>query len=180
MYRVFKRKDGTFAYRAQAIAPDIKEAYPDLAKRLTPKVYVEMMKIFGDEILKKLKKEMTRLMGLKVIPVSKNLKESFEYEIDGATGALKFYTKWDKASYYISGSKSYKMYALTRQRGFNKKIPMKNKNGEVVFRSVPLRTDKAWVHPGIQKFSFFEKAAELGRWAAAPKAIDLLRKRGLL
>ena len=143
-------------------------------------LYGEVMKIFGDCILDRLRDEVTRLMGRHVLPKSKAFYDSFGYEINETLGSLTFYSTWDKASIYIPGAESYKMTWLTRQKGVTKKIPMKDKSGKLVFRSVPLTTNSAWVHPGIQKFSFFSFALEEGRWDAAAKVMELLYKKGIL
>ena len=37
--------------------------------------------------------------------------------------------------------------------------------GEVIFRTAPFRFADAWVHPGIAKFTFFERAIRKGREA---------------
>ena len=42
-------------------------------------------------------------------------------------------------------------------------VPMKNKGGVVIFRAAPLTFHDAWVHPGIAKFTFVQRAARQGR-----------------
>lgn len=44
-------------------------------------------------------------------------------------------------------------------------VPMKGPGGKVVFRTAPLTTDKAWIHPGIARFTFAERAARKGKAA---------------
>lgn len=44
-------------------------------------------------------------------------------------------------------------------------VPIKDNGGRVVFRTAPLRLQDAWVHPGIARFTFVEKAMEEGRRA---------------
>jgi len=38
-------------------------------------------------------------------------------------------------------------------------VPIEQKNGTVVFRMAPLTTRDAWIHPGIAKFTFAQRAA---------------------
>jgi hypothetical protein len=45
-------------------------------------------------------------------------------------------------------------------------VPIK-KGGIVVFRTAPLRMGEAWVHPGIARFTFIERAARKGRQKCA-------------
>ena len=42
-------------------------------------------------------------------------------------------------------------------------VPLKAKNGTVIFRTAPLTFQDAWVHPGIAKFTFVQRAARKGR-----------------
>ena len=43
-------------------------------------------------------------------------------------------------------------------------VPMQDRNsGMVIFRTAPLTMSEAWVHPGIAKFTFFERALRKGR-----------------
>jgi len=71
-------------------------------------------------------------------------------------------------------------YALTkteRRRGFRRGgrvrrgerlplvVPVKDRGGKVVFRTAPLQTANAWVHPGIARFTFVERAVRAGKAA---------------
>ena len=42
-------------------------------------------------------------------------------------------------------------------------VPLKGDNGVVIFRAAPLTFQDAWVHPGIARFTFVERAAKKGR-----------------
>jgi len=42
-------------------------------------------------------------------------------------------------------------------------VPLKDKSGTVVFRTAPLTLADAWVHPGIARFTFVQRAARQGR-----------------
>jgi len=42
-------------------------------------------------------------------------------------------------------------------------VPVKTGGGTVVFRTAPLRTSSAWIHPGIAKFTFMERGIKKGR-----------------
>jgi hypothetical protein len=44
-------------------------------------------------------------------------------------------------------------------------VPLKTKENTVIFRMAPLTFDDAWVHPGIAKFTFVQRAARQGREA---------------
>jgi len=40
-------------------------------------------------------------------------------------------------------------------------IPIKEKSGEVVFRTAPLTVGDAWIHPGIAKYTFVQRAIKM-------------------
>lgn len=42
-------------------------------------------------------------------------------------------------------------------------VPLKAESGEVIFRTAPLKFSDAWVHPGIAKFNFAERAMKKAR-----------------
>jgi len=42
-------------------------------------------------------------------------------------------------------------------------VPLKSEGGQVIFRSAPLQLQDAWVHPGIARFTFAQRAAREGK-----------------
>lgn len=42
-------------------------------------------------------------------------------------------------------------------------VPLTAENGEVIFRMAPLKTADAWIHPGIARFTFMQRAMRKGR-----------------
>jgi len=42
-------------------------------------------------------------------------------------------------------------------------VPLKGEGGQVIFRAAPLTFKDAWIHPGIAKFTFAQRAARQGR-----------------
>lgn len=42
-------------------------------------------------------------------------------------------------------------------------IPLKSESGTIIFRMAPLTFADAWVHPGIARFTFVQRAARQGR-----------------
>jgi hypothetical protein len=42
-------------------------------------------------------------------------------------------------------------------------VPLKSAGGTVVFRTAPLKTQDAWVHPGIARFTFAQRAVRAGK-----------------
>ena len=42
-------------------------------------------------------------------------------------------------------------------------VPLTTKEGEVIFRMAPLRMAEAWIHPGIARFTFVQRALKKAR-----------------
>lgn len=66
-----------------------------------------------------------------------------------------------------------------RRPGSRKKpliVPLKEKTGEVVFRVAPLKIGDAWVHPGIAKFTFFERSLRMAREACKVLLAEEIRR----
>lgn len=42
-------------------------------------------------------------------------------------------------------------------------VPIRTEGGEVIFRTAPLKFTDAWIHPGIAKFTFVERAMKKAR-----------------
>ena len=49
-------------------------------------------------------------------------------------------------------------------------VPITQKDGTVVFRTAPLKMKDAWVHPGIARFTFWERAIR----KAGPKVLQII------
>ena len=52
------------------------------------------------------------------------------------------------------------------------KIPLRSKDGTMVVRSTPLTTDKAWIHPGIAKHTFIQRAFDRAKGEFARRVLD--------
>tara|TARA_Y100001970_G_C14148423_1_gene811184 strand:- start:59 stop:622 length:564 start_codon:yes stop_codon:yes gene_type:complete len=138
----------------------------------------EVLKIFGEEMVKAIKEEAKRASGLGTgIPRTKDFLDSFYYEIKKG-GTIKIKSDWQWVKKYLDRKEPYEMTWLTRKDQMEKKvIPIRTKNGEVVFRSLPLRTEQKWIHPAVYKFNFIEQGIEKGRMKAMTRAIFYLNKK---
>lgn len=54
-------------------------------------------------------------------------------------------------------------------------VPLKSSGGTVIFRTAPLRTQDAWIHPGIARFTFVERAARAGK----KKCIEIMQEEAV-
>lgn len=55
-------------------------------------------------------------------------------------------------------------------------VPMTGGGGTVVYRTAPFKTQDAWVHPGIARFNFVERAARKGKTAC----IEILKREAAM
>lgn len=54
-------------------------------------------------------------------------------------------------------------------------VPLKGEGGTIIFRTAPLTFQDAWVHPGIARFTFVQRAARQGR----ERCIEIIKKEVL-
>ena len=138
----------------------------------------EVLKMFGEEMVKGIREEAKRASGLGTgIPRTKDFLDSFFYEITKG-GAIKIKSDWQWVKKYLERKEPYEMNWLTRKDQMEKKVvPIRTKNGEIAFRSLPLRTEQKWIHPAVYKFNFIEQGVEKGRMKAMRRAIFYLNKK---
>ncbi len=132
----------------------------------------EVLKIFGEEMVKGIREEAKRAAGLGTgIPRTKDFLDSFYYEI-AQGGKIKIKSDWQWIKKYLERKKPYEMEWLTRKSKQEQKVvPIKNKKtGELTFRTLPLRTESKWIHPAVAKFNFVETGIEKGRVRALTRA----------
>jgi hypothetical protein len=95
------------------------------------------------------------------IPTSKDFYESFSYRVVG--NGVDVTSNWPWIDLIVQGTKGpYPMKWLTRAQGVDK-VPLISKEGQVVIRSTPLTTDKAWIHPKIAQHTFIRRAFDRAR-----------------
>jgi hypothetical protein len=139
----------------------------------------EVLKIFGEEMVKGVREEVKRAAGLGTgIPRNKDFLDSFYYEIVQG-GRIKIKSDWQWVMKYLERKKPYEMSWLTRKSNQKTKlVPLKDKKtGELTFRNLPLKTEDKWVHPGVAKFNFVETGIEKGRVKAMRRAQFYLTQR---
>lgn len=90
------------------------------------------------------------------VPNSKDFLGSFSYQIKG--NSIEVFSSWPWIDLIRCGTDGpYAMTWLTKAQGVAK-VPLRGKNGEILIRNTPLTTDKAWIHPGIARHTFVERA----------------------
>lgn len=111
---------------------------------------------FLSELAREIKKDVARRGDEKGdgIPDSLEFVRSFKYKIlkDG----LAISCSWPWIEPILEGKKPFKMLWLTKQRGV-RFVPFVKK-GRVEIRSTPATIGKAWVHPGVARHTFIQRA----------------------
>lgn len=54
-------------------------------------------------------------------------------------------------------------------------VPIKEKSGEVVFRTAPLQLKDAWIHPGIAKYTFVQRAINKAKEDCKQLVVDAIQ-----
>jgi hypothetical protein len=153
-----------------------------LLKRDAPNVAVmpmPMLKKAAEIILKSIKKEimkdMAKSAGLRgrgkpvPMPDSKKFVDSFSWKIVGKS-TIEIVSNWPTASAHTStpgkddnkkSTEPYKMTWLTQPQV--KVVPLVTQEGQVIFRTAPLTTADAWIHPGFLRYTFIQRGVDKGR-----------------
>lgn len=104
------------------------------------------------------------------VPDTRDFYTSFSYKIVGNTVEIE--SSWPWIETLIDGTNGpYPMKWLTAQEGV-KKVPMRDRNGNMVVRTAPLTTDKAWIHPGIAKHTFIQRAFQRAQDEFVRRVLD--------
>lgn len=87
---------------------------------------------------------------------------------------------WLTQEYKKEHPENFELTDGERKRGMSKTgkrmplvVPLKS-GGSVIFRVAPLQMRDAWVHPGVAKFTFVQRALKKGREAAVKAVTDYL------
>ena len=153
-----------------------------LLKRDAPNTAVmpmPMLKKAAEIILKSIKKEimkdMAKSAGLRgrgkpvPMPDSRKFVDSFSWNVSGKS-TIEIRSTWPTASAHTSvpgeggnkkATKPYPMTWLTRPQV--KTVPIITQEGRVIFRTAPLTTTNAWIHPGFLRYTFIERGVKKGR-----------------
>lgn len=107
--------------------------------------------------------------GKETIPDSRDFYESFSYTVVG--GEIVVSSNWPGFERFIEGRDPYEMKWLTSKAGNPKIIPLTDSDtGQLIFRMAPLQGRGFWVHPGVVKSAFYNRAIK----KAEEKAAELI------
>lgn len=128
-----------------------------IEKKFGAKLDQQDLKLFGRCLIKYIRQEATKdAAKTGQVPTSAEFFDSFSYEIRGNSIDIK--SSWPWIDLITEGTNGpYRMKWLTQARGVYK-VPLRGKHGELLIRSTPLTTDKAWIHPGIARHNFVQRA----------------------
>lgn len=119
------------------------------------------IKFIAEMILNEVREEAKRAGQLfSAVPKTQEFIYSFGVQIKD-NGDVVLYSTWQHIKYHLKNKPAYPMYWLKTDRNSPRQaIPVKNKQGEIEFRTLPLVTEKSWIHPAIVKYSWIEKAID--------------------
>lgn len=169
-----KKREGAWDLRDYRVRKNRIKTDVDLRGKPITK---EVLKIFGEELVKGVQEEAKRASGLGTgIPNTKSFIDSFYYEI-GQGGKIKILSNWRWVKKYLERREPYRMTWITREAGSKRVIPIKTKSGEVEFRNAPVKLQDAWVHPAIAKFNFIETGIKKGEKRAISRASQYMARQ---
>lgn len=122
---------------------------------LTRHTLQEVGKVFLKALAREIKKDVGRRESPgDGIPATIEFIKSFTFKVekDGIT----LLCSWPWITPILEGQKPFKMTWLTQQRGVNL-VPF-IKRGHVEFRTTPATIGEAWIHPGMARHTFIQRA----------------------
>lgn len=122
-------------------------------------------RILVEEVVRQARADAAKARGLKagnMLPKDPAFYRSFGFRIVGDK-TVELMSTWPWIEDLTKGRKPFPMDWLRRDKGEFKAVPVASKGGKPIFRMVPLQTDKAWIHPGIAKHNFIQKAMKNAR-----------------
>ena len=130
--------------------------------------------VFGEEIIDGIEyhaREASRKFD--AVPRDERFFKSFYYEIEGEGVAI--YSKWEWITKYLNNHEPERMDWLTKQGNSTLSvIPLKDSKGQMIFRTVPLMKNDAWIHPAIKKWTWIEKGVARGINKAINRVLQLI------
>jgi len=158
---------------------------------LTPELLKRSASIILKFIKAEIKKDMAKARGLKgghyptqyqgrapvPLPDSRRFLDSWRWRLSGQR-TVEFTSSWPTAEAHTKTPSQRGINDFTRDRpetprgGFPmtwlvqpkvKYVPIITHTGQVIIRTAPLTTDKAWIHPGFVKYNFIERGVRKGR-----------------
>lgn len=143
---------------------------------VTPEILDRIGEVLLASVIREGKKDFAKQRRMRTprgepmgLPVSPKFWESFGYKIIGKS-TVAITTTWEWWPRY-EGRRPFKMTWVTRQMGVDV-IPISQSDGTVIFRTTPLTTDKAWIHPGVARYTFLQRGVRKGRMEAAKILIE--------
>ena len=147
-----------------------------LGGKLNIQLTKEDLTAFGKLCVKYIEEEARAAASYsKSIPKDEAFFKSFSFKISGSS-TVKILSSWDWIGIYqnlqeqgfekdaaFGKPRPFRMTWLTKSAGVDK-VPLFDKQtGQIVIRSAPLKAADAWIHPGIARHTFINKAMKRAR-----------------
>lgn len=151
---------------------------------LTPERLAQMGQCLVDSFIKEAKKDFAkRGWSGEAKDGSAPIWDSFDYVVDGQTVTITstyphmeqlvgedtlprkrvWLTQEGKNMSPSKYPRTRREHDMGMKRGGSAGVPIKKAGGTVIFRTAPLTFDDAWIHPGIARSTFVQRAAKKGR-----------------
>lgn len=138
-------------------------------KKLVPKKTLEQIaQVILDSIIMEGKKDLAKQGNRPTppgkpegLPVTEAFWRSFGWEIKGQT-TIQIYSTWLTIDQILEGRARFDMDWLRQTEGV-RVVPMKDRQGRVIFRSTPGFGQDSWVHPGFRRQHFVERGVKKAR-----------------
>jgi hypothetical protein len=128
----------------------------------------------GDFLIKAIKEEVAKdREKIGQLPDTKEFDDSFSFEVSG--NEIIVNSNWPWIDQYVEGRPEFEMYWLTQEYGA-RFVPIHQKDGSVVVRMAPLTLENAWIHPGITRHTFIQRALDRTSEYIAQLQIEILMK----
>lgn len=122
--------------------------------------------LYGRELQKEVKlqaqRELSSNANLHSIGDISSFLSSLKVKVDKSTLSIEIVTNYPNFDKLLEGTDPFPMTWLTQEKGV-KIVPLKADDGTVVFRTTPLKSEDAWIHPGIARHTFLNKAFDRAR-----------------
>jgi len=173
--------------------PLLKRDAPNVA-RMPQKMLKRAADIILESVKTEIRKDMAKTVGMRgrgkpvPMPDSQKFVDSFTVKISGQS-TIEIISSWPTAAAHAKApgdkSDSTKPYPMTWLTGPKiKTVPLVTQEGRVIFRTAPLTTANAWIHPGFLRYSFIERGITKGRVKVmeemAPEIVALFLSQGNL
>ena len=153
-----------------------------LSYKLDKKWLQKIGRVIVEEVVQQARVDAAKARGLKVgnmIPLEPEFYKSFGYRILGES-TIEVTSSWPWITDLTDGRGPFPMtWLMSKVGGVRKIIPLAVPGQSTpIFRTLPLETEKAWIHPGIARHTFVQKGIKRARKRIYEVYAEALKEQG--